>query len=115
MAVLERKRGDTTPFEAVLLVNGAPANLEGVERVEFHMQPSVAGQGPSVSQVAEVVQTGTFPDYVDKGMVRYFPTADDVGISGAYKQEWEVFYADSTSETFPATGYVDVLLKADLG
>lgn len=49
------------------------------------------------------------------GIVKYVWQSSDTAEPDTCRAEFEVTYADSTIETFPNNGYIEVVITNDLG
>lgn len=105
MSTFEIKRGDTSP--ALVYALSPSVNLAAAT-VVFNMTGRT-GAAPIARAPAAVVG-----DPAD-GVVSYSWQADDTAQTGRYRGEFEVTYADGAIETFPNTGFIDILVHADLG
>lgn len=99
------KRGDTSPK---LIYTLSPlVNLTGAS-VVFNMRKT--GQANIVNRgVAAIVAPAS------AGVVSYAWTAPDTALAGTFIGEFEVTYADGTIETYPNSGYLNVMISDDLG
>jgi hypothetical protein len=104
MTTYELKRGDvgSSVTETLLKGDGSPVNLVGAS-VRFLAEAKdrrIGGEG--------VV--------LENGQVRYTFTDEnlDVPVTTLYLAEWEVTYAGGEKETFPQSGYVRLIVWADL-
>jgi hypothetical protein len=108
MATYFAKTGDagsTTPDTFLEKGNGTPVNLTGAT-VKFIMREIGAGSA-KVNAAATVVDAAT-------GQVRYSWTTNDLDTPSSYQAEWEVTYSGGAKETFPADGYIYVVIRDDL-
>jgi hypothetical protein len=108
--LLTIKRGDTAPPYLVRLTYVAedgtvtPVNLTGAA-------VKVLGQGdtngmPTINRAA----TGD-----DQGEVRMDWQTGDTAVAGRFRTEIQVTFPDGSVLTFPADGYLDVVVVPDLG
>lgn len=105
MAALNIKRHDTrTAVKATLKSpNGAAVDLTGAS-VKFTMSKYgvvIAGRDADVLDAAN-------------GVVAFVFTREETSETGAMKAEFEVTYPDSSVETFPNKGYIEINIEADL-
>ena len=106
MADFYLKQNDTRPFLTATLQDsaGAAINLTGAS-VRFHM---LASDGSVIVDAAAVVQDAA------TGVVRYEWQPADTAVTGTFKAEIEVTYADGGIETFPNTTNWQVKVANDL-
>jgi hypothetical protein len=104
MSEITIKRGDNKViFRDTPTINGVAmtsADLTGCT-LKFLMRGI-----RNISQPATITGSATF---------EYQPTATDVGVSGIFKQEWELTFPDTKRLTFPSDGYNTVTILDDLG
>lgn len=101
----QMRRNDTAPpITATLTAGGTAVDLTGAT-VQFHMMDSA---GRVVVDAAATVVSPT------DGTVRYDWDAADTEVSGRFKAEWEVTFADTTVRTFPVQGHTHVLIHDDI-
>ena len=94
------KRNDTyPPIIAILSRNGSAIDLTGAT-VRFHM-------GNVVDAEAEILDD-------EGGQVQYSWQEGDTKTAGGYDAEFEVTDADGKVETFPQSGYIGIVVAADL-
>ena len=101
------KRGDVgsrTPRSFLEDGDGNPADLVGAA-VRFIV--GVLGQEPIVNAEAEVIDEET-------AEVGYTWADGDLDDPGVYRGEYEVTYSDTSVETFPVNGYIEVWILQDL-
>lgn len=99
------KRGDTSPK---LIYTLSPlVNLTGAS-VVFNMRR--AGLANTVNRGAVAIIAPP-----TAGVVSYAWTAPDTALAGTFIGEFEVTYADGTIETYPNSGYLNVIISDDLG
>lgn len=99
----EIKRGDTSPALEVALLP-ATVVLTGAT-VVFSMRDRATGTVEISRQPATIVTATGTPT------VAYEWQPGDTDLApGVYEAEFDVTYADATSETFPAGGYINVLI-----
>ena len=96
--------GSVTPQTFLQDANGDAVNLTSAS-VRFLM--AAPGVDPVVAEDAEVVDA-------DTGEVRYTWLEGDLDDAGYYRAEWEVTYSNDAVETFPADGYISVVIREDL-
>lgn len=101
------KQNDTSPAMTATLQDaaGAPVNLTGAS-VRFHTRRN--GKAAATVDAAAVIVNAA------AGSVRYNWSPPDTAISGTYQAEFEVTYADGSIETYPNTGYIDVVIIDDI-
>ena len=101
------KTGDTSPALSVTLkdADGNAVDLTGAT-VVFNMNneddEQVIDRGACTILVAA------------SGTVKYSWSAADTATAGYYTAEFEVTYSDTTVETFPNRGYLEVQITDDL-
>ena len=107
MSTYYAKRGDvgSSVLEQLLDADGDGVNLTGAD-VRFLMSVPEADE-PTVADDAEIVTAAT-------GHVKYTWVDGDLDDAGYYLAEWEVTYAAGAVETFPADGYISVVVREDL-
>jgi hypothetical protein len=103
---LTMKRGDTKPdLRIACTINGQdPVNLAAANQVRL------IGVRPGQGRVIDTVLTGG----VD-GIVTYNWQPEDTEQVGRILVEVEVTWSDGTTQTFPGTGYLTVIVEEDLG
>jgi len=95
--------GDRAPFLRKTLFDATgPIDLTGVVGVKFNMIPIDGGAAKVSLGTCTIVQTGTDPNIVDKGVVEYPWAAIDLDTAGIFLGEFQVNYAGSISATFPS-------------
>ena len=102
------KQNDPAPaIEAVLTdARGRARTMANALAIKFHMSTE---QGTSIiTNGAGAVVNAT------KGIVKYDWQAGDTANTGMHNAEFEVEYINGTSETFPNTGYIKVIIKDEL-
>lgn len=101
------KEGDLSPALDVQLVdqNNDPIDLTNAS-VTFVMK-EVRDDAPAVESAATIVDAAT-------GDVKYEWSDGDTDDPGIYEAEFEVEYADLTTETVPSDGYVYVMIRKKL-
>lgn len=93
--------------------NGAPVDLTGAQ-VRFRLAP-ITGSGTSVlDAAATVVQTGSPPNFTNKGVVKYTWVAGNTAVAGLYLAEWEVTFSGGGVGTYPNGGYVLIRMTEQL-
>jgi Rib/alpha/Esp surface antigen-like repeat protein len=107
MAIL-MKAGDTAPVVRATLLDasGDPVDLTGAS-VRFVMA-TAAGATPAVDDAATLADAAS-------GAVEYAWVAGDTDTPGEYVCEFEVTYADGSTQTFPTEGYLAATVVDDLG
>lgn len=103
MEVFRIKRGDTSPSLRVAL-EPATISLIGAT-VTFQMRP----RRGSISIDSVAVIEGNDPP-----VVRYDWQDGETDTAGIYEAEFRVLYADNTTETFPNSGFLSVVIKEDV-
>lgn len=100
------KQNDTSPSIQATLKNasGSAVDLSGAT-VKFHVK--------SVDGTLKINQTATLVDE-DNGVVKYDWQAGDTDTVGTYYAEFQVSYADLTTETFPNNDNIVILIKSEL-
>lgn len=112
------KRNDTAPViqQTLLDSSGNAVDLTGAS-VAFSLF-DVNGKAPTAilsEAAATVVQTGSAPNFTNKGVVKYaWQAGDTAHTPGIYLAEWEVTFGDGTIETFPDNDFIYVYITADL-
>jgi hypothetical protein len=103
------KQGDLLPLLAYALVmpDGTPADLDGAD-VFFNM--ARASDGVTVLARAPV----TVPDPASNEVVYEWQPADTED-AGRFNAEFEVVFANGRPLTFPARGYIPIVISPDLG
>lgn len=107
MTTYYAKTGDvgSSVTEQLLDGDGDGVNLTGAA-VRFTMRAPGAAE-PIVVDEAELVVAAT-------GHVRYTWLDGDLDTAGYYIAEWEVTYSNDAVETFPADGYISVIVRDSL-
>jgi hypothetical protein len=109
MSTFTVKRGDTAPqFRACCLDDATPVNLSAATGVRFLMRKSGSSTGIAATMIVENQTTAT-------GWVHRAWGTTDLATAGDYRAEVEVTWSDSTVQTFPADGWVDITVEEDLG
>lgn len=108
--LLTVKRGDTAPpYVATLTYVDKDGVVTPVDLTGAAVK--VLGEGDTVGMPPiNRVATGT-----DQGEVRMNWAAGDTAVAGRYRTEIQVTYPDGSVLTFPAGGYLDVVVVPDLG
>jgi hypothetical protein len=101
------KTGDvgSSVTEQLLDGEGVGVNLTSAT-VRFIMRAPGAAE-PIVAEEAELVVAAT-------GEVKYTWAEGDLDAAGYYIAEWEVTYSNDAVETFPADGYISVVVRDSL-
>jgi hypothetical protein len=109
MSSVSVKRGDAgIVLGGELTQDGLAASLTNAAEVLF-LARARRGGAPAI------VGTGAVVD-ADDGTVQYVLTAEDLANpAGVYFGEWQVTYDDGAVETFPSSGFVELVLYGDLG
>ena len=116
MADHEMKAHDRLPvLEATLGFLAAPsadADLAatlaaGGTTVSFIMKKKTGASATKVNAAATIVDAAT-------RLVRYSWIAADTTEAGEFNGEFEVTRADGKVQTFPTSGYIDILINPDL-
>lgn len=102
------KQGDRRePVDRILLgSDGNPVNLTGAS-VKFLMRDEAGTV--VVNAAAAIVGTAT------DGRVRYSWAANDTATAGHFLAEFEVTFSDTTKQSFPNDGYLEVYVTDDIG
>ena len=100
------KRGDTGP-SLLYALEPLSVNLSAAS-VVFIMRNAWGQAKVARSPAVIVTATGT-------PTVRYDWDAADTDVPGVYRAEFEVTYNDTSVETFPASGFITVVISDDLG
>lgn len=107
--VLHYKRGDTAPrFRARCLNDTTPVNLASAVDVQLLMRTFA---GTTIVDAPMTLEDQTSLP----GWVRYDWAAADLDVAGDYRAEVQVTWAGGKVQTFPADGYVTILVHKDLG
>lgn len=107
MADFTIKSGSTTPALTVTLMDGVvPANLTGAT-VRMRMRDSRGGD-------LVIDALATISGDPTTGSVSYQWEPTDTDTVGSFIVEWEVTYANGTSQTFPTEGYTTVEVEESL-
>lgn len=93
-------QGNTDPsLSDVISVDGAPVDLTGAT-VHFRMRAAGA-KTTTVDAVATITQSGTSPNFVNEGGVRYDWALNDLSTVGGYRGWWHVIYGDGHTQDTP--------------
>lgn len=106
------KRNDTGPPITIVCLDGAnPQNLTDAASAKFLMG-TINAQG-----VASVKAQGAMTFDADRstGKVTYDWQAADLDTVAEYKAEVEITWANGDKQTFPGTGYLTIIVVADVG
>lgn len=107
--VFQIKRGDTAPtFRAQCLDDTTPVNLTTATSARLLMKSQNGDL--IVAAPVTIEDQNTNPGWVHRAWV-----AGDTDTADAYRGEVEVTWSDGTVQTFPANGYVTILVLNDLG
>lgn len=108
MAKHEIKRNDTRPYWPVTLnyEDGTVADLTGA---------TIRFLATDVSTNLLTIDTDAVVTDATAGKCEWQPTADQTAIAGAYAVEWEVTFADTTTQTWPTRDYDRLEIIGDLG
>ncbi len=102
------KQNDRRPVASTVLTRGTViVDLTTATSVTFKMRP-IRQSVLTVDAAAVIDPTPT------TGAVTYQWAVGDTDIPGSYKAEWEVLWADGTTETFPTVGHDPVIVTDDL-
>jgi len=82
-----------------ITVGDVPVDLTGAT-VKFNMRPADSAT-PKISHAGSVRQTGTDPNFVNKGGVQYDWLVGDLNTPDNYRAWWEVTYNDGTKQDTP--------------
>jgi len=106
--VAYRKVGDTSPTLDIICKDsdGNVVPVTGAT-VQFHLR--LCGSAALVIDAAGSVVDGP------AGHVRYTPQAGDFDTAGFYEAEYEVTFSDSSVETFPNDGNLQLIVTGQLG
>lgn len=107
MADYTIKEGDTRPTLRAALYdpNGVAVNLAGATvRFAMGVQPG----SPLVAAPATIVDAAN-------GIVEYAWVAGNTDTAGTFYGEFQVTFGDLTVESFPNDGYIQILVKAEMG
>jgi hypothetical protein len=103
------RAGDTEPVWADVLAysDGTPANLRGA---------AVSLLVRSLASPAPLTLTGTVsvPSPPESGQVQYRPSPADTAIPGPYLAQWQVVFADGSSQSWPTVGYLWMMIEEAL-
>lgn len=106
------KRNDTGPPIVITCLDGdVPMNLTGAVSARFLMG-TISATGVNFTKVAGAC---TFNSDRSTGKVTYDWADNDLNTAGEYKAEVEVTWASGDIQTFPADGYLTILVVADVG
>lgn len=110
MADFYWKQHDTAPMIQFaftdLLGNVPPGTLAGAS-VKFIMRATGSSGSPKINAAGTIVNPTNW-------LFGYQPTGSDTDTAGEYQGEFQVTYADTTKQTFPDPGYLDIQITADL-
>ena len=103
------KQNDTAPSIEVILTDsaGKAKSLANVANVKFNMQDE---NGNLVVDHG----TGYTTTPAARGIVGYVWQNGDTANEGLHKAEFVITYTNDQVETFPNTGYINVIVKGDL-
>lgn len=80
--------GDTRrQFSTLRDGTGAPLDLTGMT-CQLRIAEATTGRRHVATRNGVIVQSGSAPDFVDKGVVAYDPVAADVANPGDYLAQW---------------------------
>lgn len=110
MAVFKIKEGDTSPALSYALTPKT-VTLSGAT-VVFNMMRKggtvkISGASATITDNGDGTSSGT-------PTVRYDWTAADTNTAGVYRGEFQVTYSDSSIETFPNDGYIEIRILKDI-
>ena len=102
------KQNDTAPSIEVILTDsaGKAKSMSNVTSVQFNMADENGNL--IVDHAAGYVVNGL------RGIVSYVWQAGDTANEGLHKAEFVITYDSGQVETFPNTGYINVIVKGDL-
>lgn len=102
------KKGDTSPsLEAQLLdENNEPRTLTNVASVRFHME-DIDDESVVIDATGSVLNA-------NEGKVVYHWNSGDTDNAGRYDAEFEVEYDNGNVETFPNSGFIDIVITDDI-
>lgn len=97
------KSGDTAPVLEATLEDGSgnPIDLTGAS-VQFNLRQARAGD--------LLIDNGMTIADASNGLVRYSWADGETDVNGRYRAEFIVTYGDGSIETFPNSGYHDVVI-----
>jgi hypothetical protein len=104
MEEFDIKRGDTGPSIRYSLL---PATIT-IAGATVRFQMRAIGSGQTLIDAVATIITPSPP------VVQYDWQAGDTDTAGIYQAEWRVEYADSSVETFPNRGFVQVNVNDDI-
>lgn len=101
------KQNDTSPaLEATCLnEDGAPIDLTGATSVRFHMRNATG---------TVVLDEDMLVDDATGGIVVYVWDAADTAVVGRFQAEVEITFSNGRVETFPNSGYLEVVIIDDI-
>lgn len=95
------KQGDNRPDLIVVLQDeNGPINLDGVDEVRFHMSDRDS-KDIFIDAEATALQSGSEPNFVDKGKVMYRFSTDDTASYGEFYGEFQVSFVSGEVLSFP--------------
>ncbi|MBT4995828.1 MAG: hypothetical protein HOM88_05090 [Hellea sp.] len=102
------KQNDTAPsIEAVLTdATGRARSMTNASAIKFHMT-SEGGTSIVTDGLGAVVNAS-------KGIVKYDWQPGDTANTGIHSAEFQIDYTNGTSETFPNTGYIKIIVRSEL-
>lgn len=109
MATFIIKQGDLKPVLSAYLTDnsGDAIDLSTAASVKFIMKARDGGY-TKVDAVASISDATT-------GAVSYEWSAGDTSVVGTFDGEFEVNWGSSKYQSFPASGYVEIIVEEDTG
>ena len=106
--MMNMKQNDRRPAMPATIKRGTQiVPLTSAMSVTFKMRPAYGPLELKVNSAAVVTNAAT-------GQVEYRWAAGDTDTVGEFLAEWEVLWADGTTETFPTIDYDRVIIHDDL-
>lgn len=104
------KRNDTHPSITATLTDEQGAIPLAGTTVRFKMAaaPDSGISFTPINRVCTITNAAT-------GQVQFDWQTGDTAAAGVYRAEFEVTFANGAVETFPSDGYIDIIIRADLG
>ena len=109
MARLVLKKDDLKPIVTATLTDasGDAIDLSTSTGIKFIMKSPSSSTAKVDSSAAIITATD--------GTVSYTWTTGDTDTSGSYQAEFEVNWGSDVYQTYPAEGYMDIIINPDLG
>lgn len=117
MADIELKQGDLAPPAVLTLTdsNGTAIDISTASALRVNMtRQSLGREVRFKDRTASSMQSGTSPNFTNKGMIRYDWQAGDTGAPGDYLLEAEAVFS-GVEQTHPGRGYITVRIDPALG